>query len=156
DTEDLAELERYRVTLLDRVPTTPQLRSLATNPLLCAMLCALNRDRRTQLPQDRVELYRIALELLLERRDIERQIDNAEHPRLSLPQKTLLLRELGHWLMLNEQSDIDLETATERFRRRLDLMPQVTADASVIVKHFLVRSGLLREPIAGRIDFVHR
>ena len=48
--------------------------SLATTPLLCAMLCALHRERGRQLPYDRIELYEAGCEMLLERRDMERQM----------------------------------------------------------------------------------
>jgi predicted NACHT family NTPase len=51
------------------------IRALATNPLLCAMLCALNRERRRQLPVSRVELYRACCSMLLERRDKDSQVD---------------------------------------------------------------------------------
>ncbi|WP_328652097.1 NACHT domain-containing protein [Micromonospora sp. NBC_00330] len=156
DSEALGELEGYKIALLRSVRTNRQIRNLATTPLLCAMLCALNRDRRTHLPRDRVELYRIALETLLERRDIERQIDHTAYPQLSLPQKIILLRELAYWLMLNDQSDTDLSIAGDRIEYRLRNMPGVPDSAPEVVRYLLVRSGLLREPIPGRVDFIHR
>src|SRR5437660_8260477 len=51
------------------------IRTLATNPLLCAMLCALNRERRQQLPVNRIELYKACCSLLLDRREKESRID---------------------------------------------------------------------------------
>jgi len=68
------ELPGYQRALLQRVGSQPHLQSLASTPLLTAMLCALNLDRRMQLPRDRMGLYAAALEMLLERRDAERQI----------------------------------------------------------------------------------
>ncbi|WP_158224238.1 NACHT domain-containing protein [Micromonospora wenchangensis] len=154
--EQLAQLVRYQATLTETISSNRQIRSLATTPLLCAMLCALNRDRRTQLPKDRVELYRIALEMLLERRDLEREIDISHDPVLSLPEKLILLRELAYWLVLNEQSDADYDMVLQRFEHRLLSMPGVMAGPKRVLKYLLVRSGLLREPVQGRIDFIHR
>ena len=45
---------------------------LATNPLMCGLICALHRDRRGYLPHGRKELYDAALSMLLTRRDRER------------------------------------------------------------------------------------
>ncbi|MGH3976653.1 MAG: NACHT domain-containing protein, partial [Pseudonocardiaceae bacterium] len=63
------ELPEYERALLRQLDGRRHLRGLASSPLLCAMLCALNLDRRQQLPPDRMALYRDALALLLERRD---------------------------------------------------------------------------------------
>lgn len=154
--EQLGELGRYQSALTETIAASRQIRSLATTPLLCAMLCALNRDRRTQLPKDRVELYRIALEMLLERRDIEREVGIGGGPSISLPEKLILLRELAYWLVLNEQSDAEYEVVIERFGWRLKFMPGMHLNAESVLKYMLVRSGLLREPVQGRIDFIHR
>lgn len=156
DADYLAELEGYEGALLRTVISNRQIRNLATSPLLCAMLCALNRDRRTHLPQDRVELYRIALETLLERRDLERKVDPKEHPPLTLPQKMILLREVAYWLMLNNQSDTERSNVRGLISRRLRNLPGIAAGGEAVTDHLLERSGLLREPFPGRVDFIHR
>nr|MDT0523025.1 NACHT domain-containing protein [Streptomyces sp. DSM 41633] len=51
--EERAELDRYENALRRAVGTRRDLGLLATNPLMCALLCALNRDRRMQLPRAR-------------------------------------------------------------------------------------------------------
>jgi hypothetical protein len=151
-----ADLSRYQSTLIETIRTNRQIRNLATTPLLCAMLCALNRERRTKLPQDRSELYRIALEMLLDRRDIEREISVDRGQNFTLPEKIIILRELAYWLVLNEQSDAEYATVLERFSHRLRSMPTVRLSAQQVIKFMLVRSGLLREPVPGRIDFIHK
>ena len=60
--------------LLEALYTRRHLRLLATSPLLCALICALHLDRRMHLPRNRMELYAVAMDMLLERRDVERQI----------------------------------------------------------------------------------
>ncbi len=153
---DQAELELLGAKLRSIVREVPPVRSLATSPLLCAMLCALNRDRRAQLPKDRLELYRIALEMLLERRDIERELAHENEPRLSLPEKLILFQALSLWLLMNGLSDCSVEQATERIATQLAAMPQVESTPQAIFRYLLLRSGLLREPVEGRVDFVHR
>lgn len=92
--------------------------------------------------------------MLLERRDLEREIGSEQ--RLSLPEKLILLQEFAYWLVLNEQSDATYQIALDRFAHRLQFMPDVKLSAEEVVRFMLVRSGLLREPIPGRIDFIHR
>ncbi len=43
------------------------IRNLATNPLVCATICALHRDRKKQIPAERMRLYAACCEMLLER-----------------------------------------------------------------------------------------
>ena len=77
------------------------IRILATTPLICAMLCALHRQRHRRLPADRLELYRACVELLLERREVERGIDLRDYPPFNLRQKKLLLE--GSRLLAHEE-----------------------------------------------------
>jgi hypothetical protein len=155
DGDETHNLDRFRVALKTVVRENRVLRSLATSPLLCAMLCALNRDRRTQLPRDRMELYRIALETLLERRDVEREVP-ASTVHLNLREKRLLLQDFAYWLLLNNQTDSDFESARQRLGLKLQGMPHVTAPSSHVFKFLLERSGLLRVPVEDRVDFIHR
>lgn len=72
------EVDAYEASLLEAVTSRRDLARLATNPLMCALLCALNQDRRMQLPRARKELYDAALDMLLVRRDTEREICGIE------------------------------------------------------------------------------
>ncbi|WP_164745254.1 NACHT domain-containing protein [Georgenia faecalis] len=155
DGGELRALAEYERNLKALIQGTPPLRSLATSPLMCAMLCALHRDRRTQIPSDRVELYRVALETLLDRRDIERRVAVVDF-ELSLPQKLVLLQDVAYWFLLNDQSDAAREDVVHRIALRLASLRKVKASAADVFDYLLQRSGLLREPIVGRIDFLHR
>jgi hypothetical protein len=156
DQERRAQIGVAESALLESLYARRHLRLLATSPLLCALLCALNLDRRAQLPDERLELYAIALDMLLERRDAERLI-TADGPSLSKTGKTLLLEDLAYWLIRNGWSDAPRDRVTERLARRLAAMPRAgTQDGGRVLDGLIVRSGLLREPVTGRIDFVHR
>jgi hypothetical protein len=158
---DPDRLDDYERGLLDAVGTKPDLGRLATNPLMCGLICALHRDRRGYLPHGRQELYDAALSMLLARRDEERDMfqpgDGDGIHLTELPQIQLLQR-LAYWLIRNNQSEMDRERAV---RIIADVLPSLPAaadqgDAERILGHLLLRSGLLREPAVGTVEFVHR
>ncbi|MFE4264850.1 NACHT domain-containing protein [Streptomyces sp. NPDC056883] len=151
-------LDRYEKALLEAVGSRRDLGRLATNPLMCALLCALNRDRRMHLPRARKELYDTALDMLLIRRDSERDISGVEGVYLSRDEQTLLLQRLAYWLIRNGQVEASAEEAIGMIAASLDSMPQVKAQGSAqtVFRHLLIRSGLLREPVPGSVLFVHQ
>ncbi|MCX4777515.1 NACHT domain-containing protein [Streptomyces sp. NBC_01264] len=151
-------LDRYEKALLREVASRRDLGRLATNPLMCALLCALNRDRRMHLPRARKELYDTALDMLLIRRDSERDISGIEGVYLSRDEQTLLLQRLAYWLIRNGQVEASEAGTIGMIAEALDSMPQVRAqaDAQTVFRHLLIRSGLLREPVAGSVLFVHQ
>lgn len=151
----LVELDHFELELQQLVGMRRELRQLATNPLLCALLCALNRDRRTLLPHGRIDLYRVALEMFLQRRDSERQV-TADAVALTFADKYELLQELAYWLMRNGMSDASRDQLQQRLTERLRTRRLVTASAEDVLTTLLERSGLLREPETDRIDFIHR
>ncbi|WP_328301541.1 NACHT domain-containing protein [Streptomyces sp. NBC_00435] len=153
--EHLAALEE---ALKDTVRSQRDLARLATTPLLCALVCALNRDRRGHLPHGRMELYEAALSLLLVRRDRERDIDAPENLVVTEHQNIQLLQRLAYWLVRNGQTELDRETALALIDDALPAMPNLAqqGDAADVLAHLLARSGLLRTPAAETIDFVHR
>lgn len=151
-------MEALEEGLKDAVRAQRNLAQLATTPLMCALMCALHRDRRGHLPQGRMELYEAALSMLLVRRDRERDIGAPEGISLTRQQSIQLLQRLAYWLIRNGQAEMDQDTALAVIEELLPAMPAVAAqgDASQILAHLLARSGLLRQPTADTIDFVHR
>ncbi|MFI2615523.1 NACHT domain-containing protein [Streptomyces sp. NPDC018584] len=151
-------LHRYEASLVEAVTTRRDLGRLATNPLMCALLCALHRDRRMHLPRARKELYDAALDLLLIRRDTEREVTSVEGVSLSRDEQTALLQRLAYWMIRNGQAEADRQDAVAMLDEWLAAMPQVRAqgDAEQVFTHLLIRSGLLREPVPGSVGFVHR
>ncbi|MEV8632678.1 NACHT domain-containing protein [Streptosporangium sp. NPDC051023] len=147
-------LDEYEGALLARFESSPHLQTLASSPLLAAMLCALNLDRGKQLPRNRMGLYAAALELLLERRDAERGI--AAEVVLEPEQKVRVLQDLAWQLAVWGRSELSTATALRRVEEKIRTMPRVNAPARDVLDHLLQRSGVVREPVPGRIDFVHR
>ncbi|MER7989645.1 NACHT domain-containing protein [Streptomyces noursei] len=158
DTEDTDPLDAYEESLLVSVRTKPDLGRLATNPLMCGLICALHRDRRGYLPHGRKELYDAALGMLLSRRDRERDMRGPDGIELADEPQIQLLQRLAYWLIRNGRTELDRDRAE---RILADILPAVPAAASqgpapAVFRHLLHRSGLLREPAPGTVDFVHR
>lgn len=158
DDLEIQQLSGMQEHLKSVVRNTPAIRSLTTNPLLCAMLCALNRDRKQNLPSDRIELYEACCHMLAERRDKERRVALQDYPLLSYRQKRSLLEDLAYWLMTNGWLVVARERAEERLTKRLANMPNLAQSLSGVdvMRLFVERTGLLREPQPNHVDFTHK
>ncbi|MFD4831122.1 NACHT domain-containing protein [Streptomyces uncialis] len=154
----LALLDGYERQLLTAVRTKPDLGRLATNPLMCGLICALHRDRHGYLPHGRRELYEAALAMLLSRRDRERDIPGGTGAELRQEPQTQLLQRLAYWLIRNGRTEMDRGRAEAVIGEALPAMPEAAAigDARTVFAHLLLRSGLLLEPSPGAVTFVHR
>jgi hypothetical protein len=148
-------LEASEKGLRGALRQSPPLRRLATNPLLCAVICALHRDGRATLPRGRIELYRMAMGALLDKRDAQRRVPVSQELGLSTGQKQILLEDLAYWLAVNGYSDAPRDVALARIGETLPRIDRSLA-ASDVFDYLLERTGVLREPVVGRIDFVHR
>ncbi|WP_017586668.1 NACHT domain-containing protein [Nocardiopsis ganjiahuensis] len=146
-------LTAYERELTGKVMGQRHLRTIASTPLLCALLCALYRDRHTSLPRDRMEVYEAALAMLLKDRDQQRGIEGVE---LSRKELVLLLQELARWLVINGSSDAPTSTAQRQVARVLAGMHRVEEEPEEVFTHLIVRSGLLQCPTVDRVSFLHR
>lgn len=149
-----AELGEYESALLRNLDARRALRTLATNPLLCAMLCALNLDRHRQLPLDRMALYGASLDMLLERRDVDRGVLHTI--RLDKSAKLAILQHLAWRLTFAGRVELSFEDCVHHVARAIARLPEVEVDAEVALRFLLERSGVIRDPVVNRIDFVHR
>lgn len=153
---EIEELDEYRAAVLRHFTTQNHLRSLATSPLLCAMICALNLDRRKSLPPDRMALYQAALELLLDRRDLERDVPASRAVILTTSAKIAILQHIAWRITLAGRAQLDIERVQTHVATALERMPNVTTSAPETTRFLIERSGLLREPRVGFVDFIHR
>ncbi|WP_282793867.1 NACHT domain-containing protein [Streptomyces sp. CC224B] len=145
-------------TLLRSLRTSPELSRLATNPLLCALICALHRERRGFLPQGRVALYEAALSMLLERRDRERDLYGRRAPKLDERSAAEPLKRLAYWLIRNERTWLDRRTAVDLVERLRPSVPRLDRAGSGedVLRLLLDRSGVLRELTDDAVAFIHR
>jgi hypothetical protein len=154
DEDGRTNLRQYESRLRSAIDTTPSLRSLANNPLLCAMICAMHTHNRGRLPHDRMQLYRTAMESMLAERDEQRQV--AQELILSPEQKVTVLQKVAYWFIVNGKVETPYSTVLDRIREALPLLGRAAEEAEAVLKHLLIRSGLLRRVGVENIDFVHK
>ncbi|CAL9544576.1 NACHT domain-containing protein [Streptomyces sp. enrichment culture] len=150
-----ARAPEYEADLLDALRTKRDLARLATNPLMCGLICALHRERRGYLPTGRKELYDAALTMLLARRDRERGMAAVE---LGEEAQLELLQRLAYALVLSGRTEMGAGTAEGIVERALPSVASAAGqvDAATVLRALVLRSGLLRQPAEGVLDFVHR
>lgn len=159
--QDNDENENYKTLaskLYFKIQNNIPILKLASNPLLCAMLCALHYERKMQLPSDRSELYEACCSMLLERRDAEREIAIDSMVHLSYKQKKVILNDLAYWMLKNGKASVPIQEAVEHIKPKLENMNKNSnvMDPNLIINNFIIRSGIIREPNYGVIDFIHR
>jgi hypothetical protein len=156
--EEKRELKPLAEQLKSEITVQRPLQKLAQNPLLCAMLCALHRERRSHLPVNRLELYNACCTLLLDRRERESHVDLSEYPTLHLGQKERLLQDLAYWMMQEGLTEAATDQVALRFAHKLAHMPGVSEEISgeKVLQLLVERTGILREIVDGQIDFTHR
>ncbi|WP_198041287.1 NACHT domain-containing protein [Delftia sp. HK171] len=150
------KLEQYDLSLRKSIRERPAIASLASNPLMCAMICALNWDRQQELPSKRMELYKLALEMLLHTREAERKISAVNLAKIGPKAKEELLEGLAYWMLRNGYSEAAQNEVVIQIEILIKRLPAVDENPSEILQELLERSGVLRQPQHGVIDFIHR
>jgi NACHT domain-containing protein/NACHT conflict system protein len=155
-----ADLSSLGDELIAKLLESPAIARLATNPLLCAALCALHRDRHRKLPESQSELCEALCQLLLHRREIYAGLQLSEFPReyreLTYEQKRAIVQAIAHYMVRNDDSVIAETDAFAVTRDALRGFPSGReADAPMVLRALIERSGVLREQRPGAIDFVH-
>ena len=150
-----AEVSRAERSLLGIVRDRPPIRALCTSPLLCALICALHLQNASSLPNNRMDVYRTALEMLIHKRDNDRRV-RVSPADIDFTERQILLRSFAAWLHENGAADATREEYDQRVARSMMQLHRVKSAPEEVASFMLERSGVLREPIAGRVDFVHR
>jgi len=157
--EEADNLDDCVNVLRDAIACRRDLARLATNPLLCAMLCALNRSANNSLPDGRIALYEGALTMLLDRREKEQKIHTSP---ISLDKQQIqpFLSKMAVWMTLNSRRTIPRADAISVIdellpRLRVGSAAQVEISSELLLCHLVERSGLLHEPTIGLLEFIH-
>ena len=129
------------------------LRDLADTPLLAGLICALNQHLKAQLPRRRGEIFETAL-TMFRQRDLDRGI--AGPVQVDQAASNHLLGDLALWLVRNGTAEASEQAARQVITASAASLPSASGDTDGLYRHLVLRSGLLREPTAGHVDFVHR
>lgn len=158
------EIESLKNNLKQKIVENQPLKVLARNPLLCAMICALNYVKNQKLPEDKMELYEKCCELLIDTRDDYRNIGSEIYknmPRLDYSKKRRILEDLSYWMMNGNVSSESKETVIKHLSNFFDntnILPSKNNkhNTEIILTYLIERSGIIREPQEGVIDFIHK
>jgi predicted MPP superfamily phosphohydrolase len=155
---DLRPLARR---LKQRLESTSAVARLTSNPLLCAVVCALHRLRNENLPETPVDLCEKLCEMLLDRRDKERLnveaqkwIDEA-YGKLEFRVRKGVLSQLAYHMVNAGISAITESEANKQIATALDSYKVTNVQPAAIRRALVERSGMLQESSEQRIEFLH-
>lgn len=158
------EIEHLQYKLKQRIVESQSLKDLAHNPLLCAMLCALNYVNNEQLPENKMQLFEQCCEMLMDARDSQRNIDINIYdnvPKLDYLTKRRILEEIAFRMLKNGVSSENKQTIIfflQQLLKDTNIISNSKGNYSVenILNFLIERSGIIREPEDGVIDFIHK
>lgn len=149
--------------LIRKIIETPSMKSLARNPLLCAMICALNYANNEYLPENRMELYSKCCEMLVDGRDSQRKIKASECMelvKLDYRKKYRILEALAYWMLKNEGAEGNKIDAIKFIHNLLNDINIISlgaeCDAEMVLEYLIERSGIIREDEENHIEFIHK
>jgi hypothetical protein len=173
----IAQLHRAALRELELQPT---LALLATNPLLCAAICALHWLSRRKvveeawqrgalsqgsmqtgvLPGSLWNLCEQLTRMLVHQRDLDRELGGAAFGPaycLSYEQKREILARIAYGMVAsNLLSAMARKDALAHVKKALDGFPeQVSGSAEDVLRALLERSGVLRGSGEDAVEFVH-
>ena len=156
-----ADLRPLARRLKQRLEDTPTIARLTVNPLLCAVVCALHRQRHENLPETPVDLCEKLCEMLLHRRDVERpglklgQNIDPSYNSLDFRVRKGLLSKLAHHMVNAGVSAIEESVADGQIADALQSYQLTDVDPVVIRRALVERSGMLQESSERRIELLH-
>lgn len=161
--EDDDKISKLQKELVQKIVRTPSIKALAKNPLLCAMICALNYVNDEYLPENKMELYSKCCEMLIDARDNQRKIVSSGYEELTsldYSKKYRILEALAYWMLKNEnvsKNKIDVIDFIDKLLKNINILPEGSkCDAKRVLEYLVERSGIIREVEKGCIDFVHK
>ena len=145
------EARQQAEELIDKIYNTKAIADMAVNPLLLTMIATVHR-RGNILPRKRVELYREICQVLLEKRQRAKKIDD----ELTATQKQSVLQPLALALMANETREFQLSDLMFQslIKYRLQKITRKISPQE-FVRQIKDVCGLLIEKDLDRYEFAH-
>ena len=150
---------RMRVKLRE----VPALNRIAANPLLCALLCAYSQLGQEFIPEKPHDIARELSELILERRDRERGIQQKNYApayrELGYENKRALTERIAYHMMENGGpggSDSYRKDIANLVADYISKIPKIGRHkAEEVLRGLVERSGMLKELAPDRLGFIH-
>ncbi|MEW2428760.1 NACHT domain-containing protein [Micromonospora sp. NPDC047644] len=133
------------------IRSNPQLRELATSPLMCTLVCGVYLDRGPEWLRGS-NVYEAFVEMLIERRDVERGLGRVRLPRSIA---SIFLEELAGLMLQEGWIELPRSRVLDQFALTSRSLTKQVPDPSEVLDSLLVESGVLVEPEKGRIRFLH-
>ncbi len=158
--EDVKELAEREQRLLAEMKTNYAVGLLAANPLLCALLCALNRLYRESLPQNEHDLCQSACNMLAFDRDwlnkVPREVFPPAYYALNRTMRLAVAQHLA-WLIAREEgSRIGRANAAREVATAIGgAQNHDYVEAEQVLCGLEQRSGLIRPCGQNDVEFVH-
>lgn len=161
------EIRSLQNNLISKITSSSPLKLLARNPLLCAMICALHYVNNQHLPENKMDLYESCCKMLIDARDAERKVQNNTNTyeyiqQLDYSKKKYVLEELAYWMLRNGNA-LERKPIVVDFLEKLLNHTNIVSTgekkdgtAECLLDYFIARSGIIREPEEGMIDFIHK
>lgn len=150
------DFEKCRSRVLTAVRTNNEIRSVSAYPLLASILCTMSLQVAGALPRNRMEFYSNAIETLLDKRDKAAKVVTTSATELTLGERRQFMQDLAFWLVQNRLTETESEAARRSFERTSKNLLKSGVEPEVIYDFLLERSGLLREPSVGTLEFIHK
>lgn len=155
---DKDEAERYMKKLSVQIDNSESIRRMVTNPLLCAMVCALHFKNGSIMSTERNELYDDCCKMLFGNRDTESEVPAFSHIKLSYEEKKNILSQIAYWMLKNNLIVAKTEQVITRIGYAIKGLRENAQSyhPKELYQYFLERSGILRSPEEGYVDFIHK
>jgi hypothetical protein len=145
------EAERRSGALMAEIEQSPVLSELCVNPLLLTMITTVH-DNQGTLPENRVALYREICEVLLIRRQKEKDLPDT----LNAAKKHTLLQLLALTLMRAKTRKFTLQDASQFLETAVSEVAGNEIASGQFIKLIAEQSGLLVEREHGEYEFCHK
>ncbi len=165
--DEIERVTRLRDQLRTEFRRRRDLNALGRRPLLCAMICAYHREKDGNLPANRIKLYEACVQMLLDR-DKRPGIRIRNYVNIKDDQKIPILRRFAWWMVQEEMSEISNDRAFDFLTTvgsemgieppvpRVDIKTEPHFLGKEIARYFIDRTGIIREPRDGILDFPHK
>ncbi len=142
-----------------RQPEHVGIRDLGRNPLLLTLLC-LNYAETLRFASRRAEIYDEALQALLKKWDVSRQIQRASaYKSLSVGRKQQMFARIAYDGFFQNEilfGQKDLEAQLVAYLARVPGMPEsIDIDGNLVLREIIEQHGLFLEQSRGLFSFAH-
>ncbi|MDZ7961164.1 MAG: NACHT domain-containing protein [Aulosira sp. DedQUE10] len=144
------EAKREAYNLIQRIKNSKPLADMAVNPLLLTMIATVHR-RGSALPGKRVELYKEICKVLLEKRQVAKNLVE----KLTATQKQSLLQVLALDLMQKKTREFKLSEKIHLIQTQLVGITGSGVNPEDFIQEISNVSGLLVEKELGIYEFAH-